>query len=412
MSQSLSTTCAIVGGGPAGMMTGYLLARAGVDVVVLERHADFFRDFRGDTIHPSTMQVMFELGLLEEFLRVPHQVVKYAEVDLGGERFRVADFTHLPTRCQFIAFMPQWDFLNFLVAKAKGFAGFHLIMEAEARSLVCENGRVDGVRVRTPTGDFEVRAHLVIGADGRHSTLRDDAGFRARDIGAPMDVLWFRLSHREPEQQAVLGRVDAGQALVMLDRRDYWQCALLIAKGTFESVKARGIDAFRTRVAHLARRDEVSEIRQWDDVKLLSVKVDRLECWHLPGLLFIGDAAHAMSPIGGVGINLAIQDGVAAVNILTDRLRRREVTVEDLGKVRRRRWLPTCATQAMQVAIQNKVIYPLLHSERAPAVPNALKLARRWPVLQRLPARLIGIGVRPEHVRATARGADGRFRSL
>jgi 2-polyprenyl-6-methoxyphenol hydroxylase-like FAD-dependent oxidoreductase len=411
MVQSLSTTCTIVGGGPAGMMTGYLLARAGVDVVVLERHADFFRDFRGDTIHPSTMQVMFELGLLEEFLRVPHQVVKYAEVELGGERLRVADFTHLPTRCQFIAFMPQWDFLNFLAARARGFAGFHLIMEGEARALLRDNGRVTGVRASTPTGDLEIRAHLVIGADGRHSTLRENAGFQARDIGAPMDVLWFRLSHRERETQAVLGRVDVGQALVMLDRRDYWQCALLIAKGTFDSVKARGLEAFRTRVARLAGRDDASEIREWDDVKLLSVKVDRLDCWHQPGLLFIGDAAHAMSPIGGVGINLAIQDGVAAANILTAPLKRGNVTADDLAKVRRRRWLPTCATQAMQVAIQNKVIYPVLHSERAPAVPSVLKLARRWPVLQRLPARLIGIGVRPEHVRASARGDDGRLRS-
>jgi len=403
VTETLSASCVVVGGGPAGMMTAYLLARAGVDVVVLERHADFFRDFRGDTIHPSTMQVMLELGLLEEFLRVPHQVVTHAELEMAGERLRVADFTHVPTRCKFIAFMPQWDFLNFLAEKGRAFSSFHLLMEAEARALVRENGRVVGVRARRPSGETEIRAPLVIGADGRQSAMRDDAGVRARDIGAPMDVLWFRLSHREREHHAVLGRIEAGQALVMLDRQEYWQTALIIPKGTLDAVKALGLEAFRARIARLARRDDADDIRSWDDVKLLSVKVDRLERWHQPGLLFIGDAAHAMSPIGGVGINLAIQDGVAAANILADPLSRGGVTERDLARVRRRRWLPTCATQAIQVAIQNNVISPVLHGSQALRVPGVLRLAQRWPVLQRLPARLIGVGIRPEHVRTPAR---------
>jgi 2-polyprenyl-6-methoxyphenol hydroxylase-like FAD-dependent oxidoreductase len=401
LAQSLTCTCVVAGGGPAGMMAGYLLARAGVDVVVLEKHSDFLRDFRGDTIHPSTMEVLAELGLLERFLALPHQAVKYVEGEFGDERVRVADFTHLPTRCKFIALMPQWDFLDFLAREAKRFTRFRLMMGAEATELLCEDERAVGVAVTTPTGSLAIRADLVIGADGRHSRLRDAAGLAVEDLGAPMDVLWFRLARREGEHHAVLGRFAAGQALVMLDRGDYWQCALIIRKGTAAAVKAEGLAAFRARIARLARRASVDEIQSLDDVKLLTVAVDRLREWCRPGLLFIGDAAHAMSPIGGVGINLAIQDAVAAANILAGPLRRRAVTLADLRDVQKRRMFPTRATQALQVMIQNRVIDPMLRSGMTPNVPAVVRLAQRWALLQRIPARVIGMGFRPEHVRTS-----------
>jgi 2-polyprenyl-6-methoxyphenol hydroxylase-like FAD-dependent oxidoreductase len=401
LAQSLTCTCVVAGGGPAGMMAGYLLARAGVDVVVLEKHADFLRDFRGDTIHPSTMEVLAELGLLERFLALPHQAVKYVEGEFGDERVRVGDFTHLPTRCKFIALMPQWDFLDFLAREAKRFAHFRLMMGAEATELLREGERAVGLAVTTPTGSLAIRADLVIGADGRHSRLRDAAGLAVEDLGAPMDVLWFRLARREGERHAVLGRFAAGQALVMLDRGDYWQCALIIRKGTAAAVKAEGLAAFRARIAKLARRASVDEIQSLDDVKLLTVAVDRLREWCRSGLLFIGDAAHAMSPIGGVGINLAIQDAIAAANFLAEPLRRRAVTLADLQRVQRRRSFPTRATQALQVFIQNRVIDPMLRSGMTPKVPAVVRLAQRWPLLQRIPARFIGMGFRPEHVRTS-----------
>ncbi|HEU4618049.1 MAG TPA: FAD-dependent oxidoreductase [Gammaproteobacteria bacterium] len=395
-------TCAIVGGGPAGIMSGFLLARAGVDVIVLEKHADFLRDFRGDTIHPSTLDVIAELGLLEEFLERPHQRVRYAEGELGGTRVRAADFTHLPTRCKFVVFMPQWDFLNFIAEHARRLPNFRLMMSTEAAGLIDDGGRVAGVTARGSTGDIEIRADLVIGADGRGSGLRDAAGFAVIDLGAPMDVLWFKLPHEAEQHHLVLGRIEAGQAMVMLDRGDYWQCALIIRKGTMEEVVSRGIEAFRARVARLTGRDKLDEPRSFDDVKLLTVKVDRLETWCRPGLLFIGDAAHAMSPVGGVGINLAVQDAVAAANLLAEPLRAGTVCLEDLQRVQRRRMFPTRATQALQVAVQNKVIDPLLRSERAPELPAILKLMQHWTWLQRLPARVIGVGFRPEHVRSPA----------
>ena len=402
MSEPLACTCAIAGGGPAGMMAGFLLARAGVDVIVLEQHDDFFRDFRGDTIHPSTMDVMHELGLLPEFLAQPHQAVTYAGGEIGNETFRIADFTHLPTRCKFVAFMPQWDFLNFLAAQAKRLPNFRLMMGTEATDLLREGERTVGIAAKAAGGANEIRANLVIGADGRRSRLRDAAGLAVKDIGAPMDVLWFRLDHRAGDAHAVLGRFADGQLLVMLDRGDYWQCALIIRKGTADAVKAEGLAAFRARVARIARRASADEIESLDDVKLLTVAVDRLTEWCRPGLLFIGDAAHAMSPIGGVGINLAIQDAVAAANLLAEPLRRKSVTLDDLRRVQKRRNFPTWATQAMQVAIQNHVIDPMLASGKTPKPPAVLRLAQRWPVLQRIPARLIGMGVRPEHVSDSA----------
>jgi 2-polyprenyl-6-methoxyphenol hydroxylase-like FAD-dependent oxidoreductase len=398
MTNAPSTTCLIAGGGPAGMMCGYLLARAGIDVTVLEKHADFFRDFRGDTIHPSTLQVMDELGLLEDFLKLPHQEVRHAEGELGDTRIRVADFTHLPTRCKFIAFLPQWDFLNFLAGKARAFPNFRLLMETEAAGLIRERDRVCGLMAKSPEGEFAIRALLTIAADGRHSALRDAAGSRVRNLGAPMDVLWFKLALRQGDRPAVLGRIAGGAVLVRLYRGDYWQCGLIIRKGSFEEVQRQGLEAFRARVATLAHRDSAEEIAGWDEVRLLTVAVDRLECWWQPGLLFIGDAAHAMSPIGGVGINLAIQDAVAAANIIAAPLRRGVLTHRDLARVEKRRRFPTWATQKMQTTAQNRVIDPLLSSGRTPAVPGLVKLAQRWTWLQRIPARLIGMGFRPEHV--------------
>jgi 2-polyprenyl-6-methoxyphenol hydroxylase-like FAD-dependent oxidoreductase len=399
MTSNLSCRCVVAGGGPAGIMTGYLLARAGVDVIVLEKHADFLRDFRGDTIHPSTMDVIGELGLLDKFLKLPHQPVKYLEVDFGNERLRIADFTHLPTRRKFVAFMPQWHFLNFLAEEGRCYPTFRLMMSAEALDLKRDaNERVIGVSARTMSGDVDITADLVIGADGRHSRLRDAAGLKVTELGAPMDVMWFRLAYRESEHHSALGRLGASEALIMLDRGDYWQCALIIRKGTGDQVTAAGIEAFRARVAKLAGRENVDEIASFDDVKLLTVAVDRLEEWCWPELLFIGDAAHAMSPVGGVGINLAIQDAVAAANALAEPLRKGAPSLDELRKVQSRRMFPTKVTQKMQIAIQNRIIDPLLTSDEIPKVPTLLRVMQHWPSLQRIPGRLVGVGVRPEHV--------------
>ena len=393
----------ISGGGPAGMMCGYLLARAGIPVTVLEKHPDFLRDFRGDTIHPSTLEVMADLGLLEEFLERPHQKVRHAEGEIGDTRIRIADLTHLPTRCKFMVFMPQWDFLDFLAEKARGFPTFQLRMNTESVRLLREGDRVTGVEVESrEAGREQLKARLLIVAEGRDSKLREEAGLPRKSFGAPMDVLWFRLKFREGDSMAVLGRIAHGQLLVMLYRGDYWQCAHIIRKGSFDQVRKEGLEAFRRKVAALARRGSAEEIRSWDDVKLLTVVVDRLERWTLPGALFIGDASHAMSPVGGVGINLAIQDAVAAANLLAGELRRGTPARAMLDRVQRRREFPTRVTQAMQVWLQNHAIDPILRSGRTPAVPGILRLAQRFPWLQRIPARVIGIGFRPERVRTPA----------
>jgi len=398
--ESITTRCAIAGGGPAGMMLGLLLARAGVDVVVMEKHADFFRDFRGDTIHPSTLEVMHELGLLDQFLKLPHQKVREVGGIVGDEKIILADFTHLPTHCGFIAFMPQWDFLDFLAAQGKRYPGFHLRMQAEADGLLMDGDRVTGVQAKTPEGLLELRADLVVGADGRHSTLRALAEFEVEDLGAPMDVLWLRLSKRAGDGSQTLGRVQAGRFFIMLDRGDYWQCAFVIPKGGFEALRAQGIEAFRKEIVALnpALADRVNEIASWDDVKLLTVRVDRLKRWYRPGLLCIGDAAHAMSPIGGVGINLAVQDAVAAANILWEPLREGRVAEEVLAKVQKRRRWPVEMTQAVQLFVQKRVISNVLSMTAQPRPPFILTLFNRFPVLRRLPARLIGMGFRPEHV--------------
>jgi 2-polyprenyl-6-methoxyphenol hydroxylase-like FAD-dependent oxidoreductase len=397
----LVTRCCVSGGGPAGMMLGLLLARAGIPVLVLEKHADFLRDFRGDTIHPSTLELMHELGILEEFLRRPHQEVRTLGGQIGDDFVQVADFGHLPTHCRFIVLMPQWDFLDFIGEQAKRYRAFQLRMEAEVEDLIVESGRVAGVRAATAAGELEVRADLVIGADGRHSTVREKAGLEILDLGAPMDVLWMRLSRRPDDPGQTLGRFDAGRIFVMLNRDDYWQCAFVIPKGGYDEIRRRGLASFCEEIVQLAPylRDRTGELADWSDIKLLTVSVDRLRQWYRPGLLCIGDAAHAMSPVGGVGINLAIQDAVAAANILAPRLKQGAVSEQDLRAVQQRREFPTRATQAMQVAVQKRVIGRVLVSTRKPSTPLIVRLLRLMPFLTRLPARLIGLGVRPEHVR-------------
>ena len=403
--EACQARCCVVGGGPAGMMLGLLLARAGVDVVVLEKHGDFLRDFRGDTIHPSTLELLYELGLLDKFLKRPHQEAREVHGVIGGVEVPVADFSHLPTRCKFVAFMPQWDFLDFVAAEARRYPAFRLKMEAEVVDLLEADGRVVGVRAHTPEGPLEVRAGLTVGADGRRSTTRARAGLDVVDLGAPIDVLWMRLSRRPGDPGLPLGRFDRGKIFVMFERGDYWQCGYVIRKGGNDELRQRGLEAFRADIVDIAPflHDRVAELANWDDVKLLTVAVDRLKCWYRPGLLCLGDAAHAMSPIGGVGINLAIQDAVAAANILARPLRDGTVSTDDLQKVQRRRMFPTRLTQWVQVQIQNRVIGRVLGGDGATlTLPWPVKLLRRWPLLRRIPARLIGLGFRPEHVRSPA----------
>jgi 2-polyprenyl-6-methoxyphenol hydroxylase-like FAD-dependent oxidoreductase len=383
------------------MMLGFLLARMGIEAIVLEKHADFLRDFRGDTIHPSTLELMYELGLLDEFLRRPHQEVRVLAGQIGVEMVEIADFTHLPTRCKFIAFMPQWDFLNFIAEQGGRYPGFHVKMQAEVTDLIEENGRITGVTAKTTNGTLEVRAGLVVGADGRHSIVRDRAGLQVMDLGAPMDVLWMRISRLPSDPGQTLGRIEAGRLFVMIDRKDYWQCGFVIPKDGMDEIRKRGIEQLREDIARLGPflRDRVTELNGWNDVSLLTVKVDRLRRWWRPGLVCIGDAAHAMSPVGGVGINLAIQDAVAAANLLGAKLAVGHLSDHDLDAIQRRRMFPTRATQRLQVLMQNMVIRRVLASTKPLTLPWPLKLMQRWPFLRRIPARVIGMGFRPEHVR-------------
>ena len=481
--QKINTRCCITGGGPAGMVLAYLLARAGVEVLVLEKHADFLRDFRGDTIHPSTLEVMYELGLLDEFLKLPHDELRDIGVQINDVHATIADFTHLPTHCKFIALMPQWDFLNFLADHAKRYPEFNLRMRAEVTDLILEGDRVIGVRAKSQFGPLEVRAELVIGADGRHSIVREKAGLQVEDFGSPIDVLWMRISRKPTDPVQTLGHIDSGRVLVQIQRNEYWQCAFVIPKGGFDAICERGLPAFREEIARLSPylRERVDELKTWDDIKLLTVVVDRLKQWHRPGLLCIGDSAHAMSPIGGVGINLAIQDAVAAGNILAPAFQRgavpgivpvmdaltselsteggtlpaaiamgltlapaglpsrqiaspflrgrvdqnggtsernvggsasaendqtasapepeySTVTEDDLAAVQRRREFPTRMMQGLQVLIQNRVISAVLASKKQLALPWPIKLLARFPILRRIPAYVVGMGFRPEHV--------------
>jgi 2-polyprenyl-6-methoxyphenol hydroxylase-like FAD-dependent oxidoreductase len=397
----MKTDCVIAGGGPAGMMMGFLLARAGVDVVVLEKHADFLRDFRGDTIHPSTLDVVHELGLLDEFLRRPHDQLRDVALRVGGEQAKIADFRHVPTHCKFLMMMPQWEFLDFLAGHARKLPGFHLLMQTEALELVSENGRVVGLSARQPGGELEIRAALVVGADGRHSTIRAQAGLQVQDFGAPMDVLWMRVSRTPADPPDLFGQIDAGRMLVMIARGDYWQCALLIPKGSDAAVRGRGIAALHESLLGLSPwlGDRVKELVDWDQVKLLSVTVDRLRDWAKPGLLCIGDAAHAMSPIGGVGINLAVQDAVAAARLLAAPLREHAVDLAALQRVQRRREWPMKVVQGMQLAMQDRMIRPILAASGPVRMPAFMRLLGRVALLRRIPAWFIGVGVRPEHVR-------------
>jgi 2-polyprenyl-6-methoxyphenol hydroxylase-like FAD-dependent oxidoreductase len=400
-SSKLVTRCCIAGGGPAGMMLGFLLARAGIDVIVLEKHADFLRDFRGDTIHPSTLEVIHELGLLDELLGLPHEKVRHLNAQIGDTRLTLADFTHLPTRCRFIAFMPQWDFLDFLADHARRYPTFRLLMQTEVTDIVEEAHRVVGLRVKTATGTLEVRADLVVAADGRQSIVREKAGLPVQEFGAPMDVLWFRLSRKQDDPAQTMGRFDIGRIFIMINRGKYWQCGYVISKGQFDEIRKQGLDSFRGTIGQLAphARDQVKDLKSWDDVKLLTVRVDRLSQWFRPGLLCIGDAAHAMSPVGGVGINLAIQDAVAAANALVEPLRERRVIVDELRRIQKRREFPTRVTQWLQLTVQRRVIAPVLSGTRRVKPPLLLRLIAAIPLLRRIPAYVIGIGVRPEHIR-------------
>jgi 2-polyprenyl-6-methoxyphenol hydroxylase-like FAD-dependent oxidoreductase len=404
---SLSAQCCIAGGGPAGMMLGFLLARAGVRVVVLEKHPDFLRDFRGDTVHPSTLEIIHELGLLDQFLKLPHRTVDRLALEIGGQVVRMIDLTHLPTQCKYIALMPQWDFLNFLADHGRRYRQFDLRMRAEVIDLIEEAGRVVGVRVTTPEGELAVHADVVVGCDGRHSTVRDKAGLQSDDYGAPMDVLWFRMTRRDSDGADVFGHFEAGALLVMLDRGDYWQCAYVIPKGGIDRVKANGIEAFRAQVVALSPflADRIGELGSFDDVRLLSVMVNRLRQWWRPGLVCIGDAAHAMSPIGGVGINLAVQDAVAAANRLAAPLRSGTTTNGDLQAIQARRDFPARMTQKIQLTMQNRIIGPALQGTRQLKPPLLFKLFDAFPILRRIPARLLALGIRPEHVQTPDSGS-------
>jgi 2-polyprenyl-6-methoxyphenol hydroxylase-like FAD-dependent oxidoreductase len=401
----IHTRCCIVGGGPAGMMLGYLLGRAGIETLVLERHADFFRDFRGDTVHPSTLQVMDELGLIDKFLKLPHQELQKMEGKFGETTIRIADLGRLNVRYPFIAFMPQWDFLNFLREEGRRFASLDVLMNANATGLIWSGGSVAGVDADTPEGPLEIRAELTVGCDGRHSTVRQQARLEIEEIGAPMDVLWFRAGRPKNESENLSARVQSGKMLVTFDRGDYWQCAYVIPKGQYEAVKARGLDAFRNDVIGMAPvlLPGISDVRSWDDVKLLTVAINRLKHWTRPGLLCIGDAAHAMSPVGGVGVNLAIQDAVATANLLAAPLASGCPSEHELDGVRRRREFPVRMTQAMQVVIQNNIISAAIKGGNHPLrVPMMARVINAIPWLQGITARFVAVGIRPEHVHSPA----------
>jgi 2-polyprenyl-6-methoxyphenol hydroxylase-like FAD-dependent oxidoreductase len=399
-SVDLQVGCCIVGGGPAGMMLGFLLARAGIDVLILEKHADFLRDFRGDTLHPSTLELMHELGLADQLLQLPHQQLAQLRAHIGAEEFVIADFSRLPTRYRFLALMPQWVFLTFIEQQARRYPAFHLKMQAEVTEVIRQDGRITGVQVRTPGGLQNVRAELVVAADGRNSILRNRAGLKVDDLGAPMDALWVRLA-RKPDDPSTALRFDCGRILILIDRGSYWQCAFVIRKGEYEEIQRKGLDRLRADIVEIAPflHDRVGELRDWEQLKLLSVRVDRLRQWYRPGFLCIGDAAHAMSPVGGVGINLAIQDAVAAANTLVGPLRKGVVTTDCLAGIQKRRMFATRLTQRLQLLIQKHLIARVLATSARVTVPFPVRLALRSRVLGRIRGRMMGIGLHPECVR-------------
>lgn len=404
--ESLRTTCCVVGGGPAGVMLGYLLARAGVEVVVLEKHPDFFRDFRGDTVHPSTLEVMRELGLLDGLLKLPHQRVTSVSALIGDYEFHAADFRHVPAHSKFVALMPQWDFLKYLSTRAMQFSRFQLRMEHEAVGLIQTGERVAGVEVRSPGGPLRILADLVIGCDGRHSMTRRAARLPVREFGVPIDVLWFRVWRKEGNPEQVLGNINYGKALILINRGFYFQAGLIIRKDSFDQIKRAGIDAFRETIVKLAPylRDQVGELKSWDGVKLLTVQINRLKRWHRPGLLCIGDAAHAMSPAGGVGINLAIQDAVATANLLARPLRQGRLTEAMLARLQCRREFPTRVTQALQVQA-HKAFEKVFATNGPIHAPWQLKAVEHVPGRKWVMGYVVGIGVRPEHVHSAAERA-------
>jgi 2-polyprenyl-6-methoxyphenol hydroxylase-like FAD-dependent oxidoreductase len=390
----------IAGGGPAGMMLGFLLARAGIDVVVLEKHSDFLRDFRGDTIHPSTFELMYELGLLDEFLQLPHQEVARLSGIFNGHPAQIADFSRLPTHCKFIGFMPQWHFLNFLASHGNRIPGFQLRMEAEVIGLIENGGRYTGVRAKTPAGDLEVTGDLVVGCDGRTSVVRERAGIEVKEIGVPIDVLWMHISRRETDPEHLFGFFRHGKLLVLIDRKDYFQAGFVIPKNGIAEMKRRGLGALHEEIVALAPflRDRIAELDDWSKIKLLTVQINRLRKWYREGLLCIGDAAHAMSPAGGVGINLAIQDAVATANLLAEKLKSGRLTAADLKAVQQRREWPTRLIQGMQAFVHGHVVTGR-ESGNKDSLPMIVRLLQWFPRLQSVPARFIGIGPRPEHIR-------------
>jgi 2-polyprenyl-6-methoxyphenol hydroxylase-like FAD-dependent oxidoreductase len=403
----MKTTCCIAGGGPAGIMLGFLLARAGVDVTVLEKHADFLRDFRGDTVHPSTLELLRELGLLDEFLKLPHSEVSQFDFRIEGTELPGPSFVHLPATCNFVAFMPQWDFLNFLAERAKAFPTFHLMMQTEAAGLVRSGERVTGVRAIGPEGALEIDADLVVGCDGRHSTLRDAAGVKPLEFGSPIDVLWMRVPRLASDPGHLLATIAGGKAMILIDRGSYWQCAYVVRKNSISEVQALGLETFREDVLVLAPYlgARVDELKSWDDIKLLTVEIDRLAVWSQPGLLFIGDAAHAMSPMGGVGINLAIQDAVAAANVLWQPLLERRVSARDVAAIQARREMPVRRIQKIQVFLQDRLMSSLLGGG-ASRVAAVLRLTlTAFPFLRDYAGRIVGLGFRPERIASPASGA-------
>ncbi|WP_337267407.1 FAD-dependent oxidoreductase [Oryzifoliimicrobium ureilyticus] len=403
-SDGIETACAIVGAGPAGLMLGLLLARTGVNVTILERHADFLRDFRGDTIHPSTLDIIDELDLLEDLLKLPHTQAPRLHAEIGGRDVTIADFSRLPTKCRFIAFMPQWDFLDFLARQARELPNFKLLMSTEVIDLVKTGDRVTGLKARTPHGELMIRTPLVVGADGRHSVIRDKAELEVESFGSPSDVLWMKLTHQPDDPPYTMGHGGPRQGFVIVDRGDYWQCGYVVRKGSFAELKEQGLDAFRSAVAAVSPLppDRVQEIRSWDDIYLLSIRIDRLKRWWKPGVLCIGDAAHAMSPIGGVGVNLAIQDAVAAANILAPVLGGSEPLEPYLATVEKRRLFPTKATQKIQLMMRRKRKQGDQKRTRQ-GPPRFMLTIARWPILSHLSGRLIGLGFRSEHLQAHLR---------